>query len=68
MTPLVAILRIHNQNITVAAHDGGEEDRWASVVAGCDASPVFNPAEHPLDHCPAVHCVAIAREGRLHRL
>jgi hypothetical protein len=47
---------------------GGEEDRWAFVIACCDASPVFNPTEHALDHCPAVHCVAMAREGRLRRL
>lgn len=29
--------------------DGGEEGGWASVVAGRDAAPVFEAAEHNLD-------------------
>ena len=30
-------------------HDGGEKYCWASFVACCDASPIFDPTEHPLD-------------------
>src|SRR3546814_11553117 len=33
--------------------DGGEEGGWASVVAGSDAAPVLQAAEHDLDAAAA---------------
>ncbi len=48
--------------------DGSEEDLLAAVISRRDTPPVLEPAEHDLDHCPAVRCAAISREGGVRRL
>ena len=40
----------------------------SSVVSRCDGPPIFHPAGHDLDRCPAGHCALMSREGRLRRL
>jgi len=44
--------------------DGGEEDGWAPVIAGGDASPVFEAAEHDL-HAAAASVSALVVPDRL---
>lgn len=55
-------------------HDGSSEDDSreeglvAPVVAGCDPSPVFQPAEHVLDPVASFVAALVVRDGLATRL
>jgi hypothetical protein len=51
--------------MTVAASaNGGEEDGWAAVVAGGDAAPVLEAAEHDLDAVTAFVPALVVFDGQ----
>ena len=59
-------LRAHTQNITAVACAMAEKVQFgASVVAGCDASPVFDVDEHAFDTVAAFVAPLIIFDGRL---
>ena len=49
----------------LAALTGRDKYRWAHVITCCDASPVFDPAEHTLDTVALFVAPLIVFDGRL---
>lgn len=57
-----------SQKVTVAGGDGGVEDLWAAVMAGGDAGPVLQPADHDLDAVAAPGAARVVADGGVARL